>query len=102
MYFLRFHPHTRYYQFTFFILIIVILAAIRLILSHRLLWYLYQINFSIRDGDSVLDIYDNCMNMPNAEQSDIDGDNIGKISLSLPAWFHQPFKKNHMDHSVLY
>ena len=43
----------------------------------------YHSIFSIRDGDSVLDIYDNCMNIPNAEQSDIDGDDIGKILFLL-------------------
>ena len=52
----------------------------------------YHIIFSIRDGDSVLDIYDNCMNIPNAEQSDIDGDNIGKILFLLHDFISQLIK----------
>jgi len=31
-----------------------------------------------RDGDSVLDINDNCQEVPNGDQSDIDGDGKGK------------------------
>ena len=31
------------------------------------------------DGDSILDPADNCVNIPNADQSDIDGDGIGDV-----------------------
>lgn len=30
-----------------------------------------------RDGDGVLNEFDNCPDLPNGEQADADGDNIG-------------------------
>ena len=36
-----------------------------------------------RDGDGILDDFDNCPDLPNSDQSDIDADGLGKSSLSL-------------------
>lgn len=35
--------------------------------------------FSFRDGDGVLDEFDNCPDLPNGDQADADGDNKGYI-----------------------
>ena len=32
-----------------------------------------------RDGDGVLDEFDNCPDLPNGEQGDADGDKKGKM-----------------------
>ena len=37
-----------------------------------------NIIYHIRDGDGVLDQYDNCPDLPNADQSDTDDDKQGK------------------------
>ena len=36
----------------------------------------------LRDGDGVPDDYDNCPDLPNGEQADADGDNIGRYILN--------------------
>ena len=36
------------------------------------------------DGDGILDFDDNCGLSPNPDQSDIDGDEIGKLDFLLP------------------
>ncbi len=35
------------------------------------------ISIFVRDGDGVPDGFDNCVDLPNGEQADADGDNIG-------------------------
>ena len=34
-----------------------------------------------RDGDGVLDEFDNCYDLPNGEQGNADGDNKGKMRI---------------------
>ena len=34
-----------------------------------------------RDGDGDADLFDNCQQTPNADQSDVDNDGIGRQSL---------------------
>lgn len=31
------------------------------------------------DGDGILDVYDNCPDLPNADQADVDGDGFGNV-----------------------
>ncbi len=47
-------------------------------------WSLYykgafQVGGSDTDGDGILDIDDNCVDTPNADQADVDGDGIGDV-----------------------
>jgi hypothetical protein len=34
-------------------------------------------SFTYRDGDSVLDSFDNCLEAANGDQADTDGDGVG-------------------------
>lgn len=49
-----------------------------------------RISIILRDGDGVPDGFDNCVDLPNGEQADADGDNIGtkmmKIERSHPGY----------------
>ena len=45
-------------------------------------WFLHAFNILWsyiihRDGDGVPDGFDNCIDLPNGEQADVDDDNIG-------------------------
>ena len=44
-------------------------------------WFIIAQHYLLfhRDGDSILDFIDNCILSPNADQSNIDGDNEGKF-----------------------
>ena len=48
-------------------------------LLHVLCLSEYRVCFSIfhRDGDGVPDCFDNCVDLPNGEQADVDDDKIG-------------------------
>lgn len=39
-----------------------------------------NINFT-RDGDGVLNEFDNCVDLPNGDQADADADNKGKVNV---------------------
>lgn len=46
-----------------------------------------------RDGDGVLDEFDNCPDLPNGEQADADGDNKGDGSFDETVLFSRNITK---------
>ena len=38
--------------------------------------------FHFRDGDGILNSFDNCLDLPNGDQADADGDDIGSYFTS--------------------
>ena len=56
--------------------------------------HFHSFTFFHRDGDSVFNDYDNCVNLPNAEQANKDDDNFGEYMVG--------FKKVHDDHQNLF
>ena len=44
---------------------------------------LYLFVIVLRDGDGVLDEFDNCPDLPNGDQADADGDKKGKNNYKI-------------------
>ena len=51
--------------------------------SPFLLFIVFLISIRYRDGDSVINAFDNCVDVPNADQSDVDNDGKGDTVLTL-------------------
>ena len=51
-------------------------------------------SFIYRDGDSVLDSFDNCQEASNGDQADTDGDGIGLYIVDIVFSINSPDKTN--------
>lgn len=49
----------------------------------KILRDLYLFVIVLRDGDGVLDEFDNCPDLPNGDQADADGDKKGKSNYKI-------------------